>query len=152
MGITVRTLLLLLFCCKTSYVRYTKFIKYMQKANGVPGPIHRASIVWTTHATDRLRDRRMTKDLVESVLVSPDYAQVGRQSGTFEYGKQLGSKSVTAIVKKNNEGKAIIISCWMDPPEHGTADWKEKKYYLQYRHAKSIWGQLWILLKRQLGA
>ncbi len=123
----------------------------MKKSQGVPGPYSANSIIWTKHALDRLEDRKMSKHTIEHALTSPDYAQTGKQPGTFEYGKKSGKKYVTVIIKPDHDGKAIIVSCWIDPPEAGTQDWKDKNYYVQYRRARSIWGQLWVLLKQQIG-
>ncbi len=120
-------------------------------SKGVPGPFKKDKIIWTNHAVERLSDRRMTKDKVAETLEDPDYAQPGKQPGTYEYGKKHGKKYVTVIVKPSDSSKAVVVSCWIDPPEPGTEDWKDKNYYVQYKRARSIWGQLWVLFKQQLG-
>jgi hypothetical protein len=47
-----------------------------------------------------------------------------------------------------------MVSCWIDPPYYGTADYDKKQKYVSYvRNYKkaSLLGKLWIELKRAVG-
>ena len=119
-------------------------------AAGVPGPLSENQIVWSRHARERITARKMSQQTLIRVLSAPDFAVSGKQPDTFEYGKKHGSKTTTVIIKPVEGNKYLILSCWIDPPEYGTSDWKDKQYYNAYHRSKSVWGKLWILLKQQL--
>jgi hypothetical protein len=92
-------------------------------------------IVFTNHSTSRLAERKLDKDLVVQAVEYPDKVIAGKKIGTLEYIKRLGASRVTAVIKENDRGEKIVLSCWIDPPVSGTSDDKKKKRYLRYQKA-----------------
>ncbi len=111
---------------------------------------HYGGIIWTHHALERLGQRGLSKDMALQAFKAPDSKSNGKQSGTYEFRKKFGISTVTLIAKQNEKKEWVVFSCWIDPPNAGTRDWKEKQYYNAYKRA-GVWGKLWIIFKRQLG-
>lgn len=105
--------------------------------------------IWTHHASDRLNERKIPKDLVNQALYSPDKT-VYKDGGAVEYQKRIDNRTFAAIVKENQHGEKIIVSCWVNPPYPGTKDAKQKaRYYAMQRG--SFWKKMWLTLLDQLG-
>lgn len=107
-------------------------------------------IIFTDHALQRLQERYFKKTMVEYTVTSPDQVSPGKQKGTTEYVKTIEGKKVTAIVGTARTGEPLILSCWIDPPYEGTADYKKKQRYLAYKKA-SFWGRLWMEIQKLFG-
>lgn len=106
-------------------------------------------LIWTTHAKQRLSDRRISRDQVENTYHSPDSRRRGERAGTMEYRKRFGQQTVTVIVREWNEG-SVIVSLWIDPPHRGTADARKRALWVAYRRA-GFWGKWWIMFRRIIG-
>ena len=111
---------------------------------------HYKGLIFTNHALRRLEERRFPKDMVVEAFRNADSTNPARQDGADEYRKRFGAQTVTAIVKQNDQGEWIVLSCWIDPPLPGTKDYKMKQRYHAYRKA-GFWGKVWITIKSQLG-
>ena len=107
-------------------------------------------IIFTDHALKRLQERYFKKSMVEFTVTSPDKVIPGRQKGTTEYVKTFDTKKVTAIVSTARTGEPLILSCWIDPPYAGTADYKKRKRYLAYKNA-TFWSRLWMECQKRFG-
>lgn len=110
-----------------------------------------SSPIWTHHARDRVGQRGLSQHMVLETVHKPDATVPGKRPGTIEYQKSYGASRVTVIVSLNEKRERVLLSCWIDPPIYGTADWKDRQYYHEYRKARTWWQQLWIVLKKQLG-
>jgi len=104
--------------------------------------------IWTNHALQRLRERRIPQSLVNEALHHPDRT-FHRPDGTRELQKRIDGRTVAAIVKEDG-GENIILSCWINPPFPGTRDFKKRKRYLEMQKG-SFWKKLWLTLLDQLG-
>jgi len=109
-----------------------------------------AGLIWTNHALTRLRERQFTQETAAVAYTSPDYTKAGKQSGTIEYQKRLGEKTVTLIISKNREGEKIVVSAWIDPPAQGTSDYRNRQRYLEYQKASGL-KKIFLIIKEQLG-
>ena len=109
-----------------------------------------SSLIFTKHALQRLDERSFQKRLVEETLDTPDKVIKGKQAGTLEYQKKYDSFTVTAIVTTSKEGKRLVLSCWRDPPIYGTADYKKKAHYQEYKKA-GFWKKWWLTFLHALG-
>ena len=105
-------------------------------------------IIWTNHARDRLNKRKIHKDLVIQAIISPDHTK--QNNGATEYQKRFDNQTVAAIVKENEKGESIILSCWIDPPNPGTADFKQKGRYNASKKA-SLLKKFWLTFLNQVG-
>ncbi|PWU23364.1 hypothetical protein C5B42_03190 [Candidatus Cerribacteria bacterium 'Amazon FNV 2010 28 9'] len=107
------------------------------------------SLIWTHHALDRLKDRKLARDLVESTFAHPDEKKAGKQRGTSEFIRHFGRQTVTLIAKQNERGEWIAVSCWIDPPFVGTRDDRQRQAWKRYQHAP-WWQKLLLGLGKQL--
>lgn len=107
--------------------------------------------IWTHHARERVGQRGLSQQMVLETIKHPDATIPGKRVGTLEYQKKYQTSKVTVIASRNEKNELVLLSCWIDPPLYGTADWKDKQYYHEYRKAKTWWQQLWIVFKRQVG-
>lgn len=107
------------------------------------------TIVLTNHAKQRLSERYFSAALVEETVSRPDSVVAGKESDSREYRKRFDTKTVTAIVK-DNKSDLVVVSCWIDPPEYGSADYRKKEKYKQYQNA-SFSGKIWIEIKSLFG-
>ena len=106
--------------------------------------------IWTSHALERLGQRGLNQEMAWSTIEHYDATRDGRQYGTTEYEKHFGKSKVTVIVKTNERSEKVIISCWIDPPYHGTDDYYKKQAYNRYQKA-SGWGKIMLIIKEALG-
>jgi hypothetical protein len=107
------------------------------------------NLIWTNHALDRLADRKLDQNLAWQAYRYPDEVLQGKEAGTTEYRKRIHTSLITMIIKKD-DGKQIVLSCWIDPPLSGTQDDRKRQDWKRYQ--KASWWMKWILtFKRQLG-
>jgi len=106
------------------------------------------NIIWTNHARDRLNKRKIHKDFVIQAIISPDRTK--QNNGAIEYQKRFDNQTVAAIVKENEKGENIILSCWIDPPNPGTKDFKRKARKIKMQKA-GILKKLWLTFLDQIG-
>lgn len=105
--------------------------------------------IWTNHALERLGVRGLTQELAWRAFQHPDHSDQGKQKGSFKYRKKFGNSTVTVIAKQNEKHEWVILSCWINPPLPGYLDDRKKKAWEKYKKA-SLWGQLWMDLKKDL--
>lgn len=106
--------------------------------------------IWTNHARERLGQRGLTQDLASQAFTHPGSSHAGKERGTVEYTKSVGTSLITVIAKQNEKKEWIILSCWIDPPLPRSIDIKKKERYRAYKRA-SFWGKLWLTFKTQIG-
>ena len=120
-------------------------MSYLQRYQGV---------IWTNHAIERMGQRKLSQEYAYQTFAHPDKQISGKQPGTIESQKQFGKHYVTVISKQNERGEWIVLSCWVDPPMHGTADYDKKQKYNKYRNEyrnASFWGKIWLEVKGLFG-
>lgn len=108
-----------------------------------------SGIVWTKHAEERNKQRGITQDWIEQTLNNPD-ASSQLDDGKMEYKKKFGEKTVTVISTKSKEGKYLILSSWINPPNYGTPEHKYKTYNKQLKKAGNF-KKIWITILHQIG-
>ena len=104
--------------------------------------------IWTNHIIDRLKDRKIPQGLVVQAIQTPD--STFEKDGATQYQKQLGKQKISVIVKKNERNESIILSAWVNPPNPGTADFREKKRYQASKKASFI-KKFWFTFLNQVG-
>lgn len=107
------------------------------------------NFIWTNHARDRLRDRKILLKFINQTLIHPDKI-VQKNDRTIVYQKYIDGKTFAALIKKNNSDEKIIVSCWVNPPFPGTKDYKKRQRYFEKQKA-SPWKKLWLTLLDHLG-
>ncbi|MBP7967111.1 DUF4258 domain-containing protein [Candidatus Woesebacteria bacterium] len=106
--------------------------------------------IWTNHVLERLDDRNIPQELAWKTLRFPDIEQKGKKTGTKEFIKKFGEKSITVIASQNEKREWVILSCWAHPPFPGSIDIAKKKAYLLYKQS-SLKGKIWIRIKQMIG-
>jgi hypothetical protein len=107
-----------------------------------------AEYIWTNHAYQRLNERRIPLAYLEKTVADPD--RTIQKKGAFELQKKIDDRTVTALVKQNERGENIIVSCWVNPPFPGTKDFKTKQRYKQMQTATGF-KKFWLHVLYQLG-
>lgn len=105
--------------------------------------------IWTAHAIKRLKERKMSQELIVKVLSFPD-RKLYKSNRTTEFEKKIDGRTITAIVKKNDHDENIIVSCWINPPFPGTKDFRQRKRYIQIRNTHGF-KKLWFILLYKIG-
>jgi uncharacterized protein DUF4258 len=105
--------------------------------------------IWTNHARQRLSERKISKHFIDQTLANPDKT-VANKNGTRELQRRIGDRTFAAIIKQNERGEQLIVSCWVNPAYPGTRDEKKHSRYLKMQKA-SFWGKIWLTLLDQVG-
>src|SRR5690349_16106475 len=113
-------------------------------------PNYYGGVIWTNHALQRLKERRLPQKMVLETFNAPDNRFNGKQPGTLEYEKRIGNYFVTLIAKQNERKEWLILSCWVEPPLPGSIDIPKKQRYYEYKRA-SFWGRILLDLKHLVG-
>ncbi len=108
-----------------------------------------ASFIWTNHVVQRLKERKISQALIIQAICDPDETEVNKEGG-MTYRKKIQNQTVIAVVKKNERGEDVVISGWVNPPNPGTKDFKNKKRYLELQKA-SFWKKFWLTFLGQMG-
>ncbi len=108
-----------------------------------------SKIIWTNHALQRIKDRRIPQSQIDQTVYSPD-SRINNEDGSIELVREFGHQKVHAIIKENNRGENILLSCWINPPNLGTTDYKNEKLRKDYRKASNL-KKMWMTLLNQLG-
>ena len=108
-----------------------------------------SGIIWTNHALQRLKDRKISKGQVLETVSSPD-SYIENSDGSKEFMRQFGNQKSHVVVKQNEKGEQIILSCWINPPTPGSKDHKKKEYYKKQKRAKGF-RKFWNTFINQLG-
>jgi hypothetical protein len=108
-----------------------------------------AKIIWTNHALERLTDRKIPQSQVYQTISSPD-SKTNSSDGSVELSKQYGHQKVHAIVKENAQGELIVLSCWINPPNYGSEDFKKEKFSKENKKASGF-KKFWLVFKNQMG-
>lgn len=106
-------------------------------------------IIWTNHARERLNDRKIGKDLIFDAITNSDRV-VTKEDGAKEYQRTIDGKTVAAIIKENEKGEKVIVSCWINPPNPGTKDFKIKQRRKEMYKA-GVLKKLWLTFLDQIG-
>lgn len=105
-------------------------------------------IIWTEHSQKRLGERKIDKKAVIETILNPQKTHF--EQGRTKYYRKMGRQTISVIVKKNEAGENVIISCWIRPPNPGTKDYKKYQRYLEARNA-SFFKKIWLAILTQLG-
>lgn len=108
-----------------------------------------SDIIWTKHAKERNKERKITENWVEQTINSPDKTKF-QDDGKTEYRKRFGDQIVTVVATKSREGRYLILSTWINPPAFGTSDYKKDNYNKEMKKAGVI-KKFWLTFVSQLG-
>lgn len=105
--------------------------------------------ILTKHALQRAKERKIPQSYLEKALQSPERT-IQKDTGTIELQKRIDGRIIAAIIKENDRGEKIVVSCWVNPPFPGTKDAKKRSRYFEMQKA-SPWKKIWLTILNQLG-
>lgn len=86
------------------YVKFLGIIKSMNKNFG--------GVIWTNHAINRLRERRIKQGDAWATWKRPDQSKRGTSLGTWVYYRTFGNERIEVVAKQNERKEWIILSVW----------------------------------------
>lgn len=104
--------------------------------------------IWTDHALQRLKERKIAETLLIKTLTWPD-KRIRRENHAIEFQKKIDARTVAVIVKKNVRGENVIVSCWTNPPFPGTKDFRLRNRYIKIRKETGL-KKLWHMVLYRL--
>lgn len=105
-------------------------------------------IIFTNHAKERLDNRKITKDQIYKTISSPD-SKVVNSDNSMELAREFGSQKVHVVLKENENGEKIILSCWINPPNQGSVDHNKKEHNKKMKQSSGL-KKLWHTLINQI--
>lgn len=106
-------------------------------------------IIFTNHAKKRLKDRKISQSQIYQTISSPD-SKINNEDGSIEVTREYGNQKVHAVIKENKKGEIIILSCWINPPNLGSMDFKKKQYSKKLKKSSGI-KKFWYTFLNQVG-
>lgn len=105
--------------------------------------------IWTNHALQRLKERKIPRNLINQALYHPDNTLYQNKYVIEQQSRNTG-RTTAVIIKTHDNGDKIILSCWVNPPFPGTRDYILRKRYLAMQKAPFM-KKLWLTLLNKLG-
>ena len=73
------------------------------------------NLIWTNHASKRLRERGLSSSDVVATWRNPDQSRYAKTKGAWIFYRNFGKKKVEVVAKKNERGEWVILSVWSKP-------------------------------------
>lgn len=74
------------------------------------------NLIWTNHALRRMRERGIVQSDAYAAWRNPDRSKYAKNKAAWVYYKDLNSKNIEVVVKKNEKGEWVILSVWSKTP------------------------------------
>jgi hypothetical protein len=105
-------------------------------------------VIWTNHAIQRLRERKITQSDAWYSFQHPDRQLPGKTSGSIRYYKDYGEQRIEVIAKQNEKKEWVILSCWSKILGTGRSIFpKQESVFLTA--GKKISRKLWKLIQKR---
>lgn len=108
-----------------------------------------SKIIWTNHALKRINDRKISQNQINQTIFSFN-SKLNNKDGSTEFVRRYGSQKVHVIVKENEDRDFIILSCWINPPNINSKDFRNEKFRRNIKNASPL-KKMWITFINQLG-
>lgn len=106
-------------------------------------------IIWTNHAKKRINDRKISQNQITETINTPD-SKLNNPDGSTELIREYGKQKVHVVIKENEKKELIILSCWINPPNYNSTDFKKKEYYNKITKSSPL-KKFWYTLLNQIG-
>ena len=70
------------------------------------------SIHYEQHALDRMKERSISKEQVESVILNPDWSAPAKRPGAIRSEKRIGKKQF-AVITENTPQFTRVVTAWV---------------------------------------
>ncbi len=88
-----------------------------------------SKVIWTTHLRDRLKQRGLNPDWVDTAVRFPDEVQKSSTTNSHKHIKVINGFKIVAAVKRQGSDW-IITSAWWNSAETSTAT-KDRRFFLE---------------------
>jgi hypothetical protein len=72
-------------------------------------------VIWTNHALERLKQRRIAQGDAWATWRSPDQSRKGQAPESWVYYRTWGNQRIEVVAKQNERKEWIILSVWSKP-------------------------------------
>ena len=69
-------------------------------------------VIWTNHALERLRQRRISQSDAWATWRNPERSKKGTASGSRVYYRRYGKTRIEVVAKQNERHEWVILSVW----------------------------------------
>jgi hypothetical protein len=74
-------------------------------------------VILTNHALERMKERRVTQEMVFATLTKPDRSRYADAKEKFIYNKSFGKEMVEVVASQNEKKEWVVVSVWSRPAE-----------------------------------
>lgn len=72
-------------------------------------------VIWTDHALERLRERKIRQRDAYVAFTKPDQSRYAQSQGGWVYYKTLNGNTIEVVAKQNEKKEWIILTVWSKP-------------------------------------
>lgn len=98
-------------------------------------------VIFTNHALQRLRERKITQSDAWYTFRHPDQQLKGKTSDSWKFSKSYGPQTIEVIAKKNKTREWIILSCWSKMMGNNQILFPQKENWLWKIFKKAVAGR-----------
>jgi hypothetical protein len=84
---------------------------------------HFGGVIWTNHAIERLRQRRIKQGDAWATWNNPDQSRKGAALGSWVYYKTYRDTKIEVVAKKNEKKEWLILSVWSKEVPRNKSFW-----------------------------
>lgn len=89
-----------------------------------------ANIIWTTHLKERIKQRGLSPDWVDTAVRFPDEVQASSTTNSKKHIKTINGYKIVAAVKRQGSDW-VITSAWWNPVYGATGMRKDNRFFLE---------------------
>jgi len=105
---------------------------------------HFLGVIFTDHALQRLRERKIAQSDAWYTWKHPDQQLRGTTPGSYRYRKTYGRQQIEVIAKQNEKREWIILSCWSKIKGNQQPIFRKRGSF--FRNLSQKLGWLWKLV------
>lgn len=76
---------------------------------------HFGGVIWTNHALERLRERRIGQGDAWATFNRPQESRYASSKGAWIYHRTYGKEKIEVVAKQNEKREWVILSVWSRP-------------------------------------
>ncbi len=89
-----------------------------------------AKVIWTTHLRERIRERGLNPDWVDSAVRYPDEVQKSSTTNSNKHIKIVNGYKIVAAVKRQGSDW-VITSAWWNPVYGNQTSRQDNRFFLE---------------------
>jgi hypothetical protein len=104
-------------------------------------------VIFTDHAIKRLYERGITQSDAWYTFRHPDKQLRGTTSGSYKYYKDYGKQRIEVVVKQNEKGEWVVLSCWSKLMGTGKPIFPQKENFF-WSLTKKVLRKFWKAIRK----